>query len=280
MSDTPDLFQQKPAHIEIDLSQARRVFTFGDIHGNLSPLKRALKKVGYDPDAGDKLIGLGDWLDRGEDTLKIAKFIEKHKDDLFFVKGNHEQMLEDAVRPRPGGIEAINLIRNGGAWLIDHLPDDGEDDLDENGQMRLDKDGQRIVAAVCGAPIAITIKRPKGRRIGFVHGEVPIAAGLLDWDVFTGVLEEQGPYGHLAESAIWDRDEFVRIRSDHAAGKKAPKRDHVQNVDHVFHGHTINKTPITWGNRSWIDVGSYRRGEVILADVEKWAKKHSPKGKD
>ena len=102
-----------------------------------------------------------------------------------------------------------------------------------------------------------------------------IVAGLLDWEVFTGVLEEQGPYGELAESAMWERDEFVRIRSDHAADRKVPARDIVQNVDHVFHGHTINKTPISWGNRSWIDIGSYRRGEVILADVDKWAKKHS-----
>lgn len=275
MSNAPDLFKQKPVHLEIDLSQARRVFTFGDIHGNIGPLKQALKKAEYDPEAGDRMIGLGDWLDRGEDTLKVAKFIEKHAKDLFFVKGNHEQMLEDAVKPRPNGIEAINLIRNGGAWLIDHLPDNEEDDLDERGQMRLDEDGRRIVAAVCGAPIAITIKTPKGRRIGFVHGEVPIVAGLLDWEVFTGVLEEQGPYGELAESAMWEKDEFVRIRSDHAAGRKVPARDIVQNVDHVFHGHTINKAPVTWGNRSWIDVGSYKRGEAVLADVDKWAKKHS-----
>lgn len=280
----PDLFIQKPVHLEIDLSNARRVFTFGDIHGNLAPLKQAMKEARYDASAGDRMIGLGDWLDRGSDTLKIAKFIEKHADDLCFVKGNHEELLEDAVRPREGGRHPADLIRNGGSWIIDHLPesDEDEEERDEKGQLVLDADGQRIVRSVCGAPIAITVKTPGNRKIGFVHGEALRIMNILDWDIFTGVLEQQGPYGYIAEGAMWERDEFLRIRSDHASGKKLKMRDMVQNVDHVFHGHTINKAPITWGNRSWIDIASYKRGEAIFADVDKWTRKHSqsPSRKD
>lgn len=269
-------FTQQAVHKVVDLRSARRVFTFGDVHGNINPIRAAMKDAGYDGEAGDRMIGLGDWLDRGDHTTRIARFIEKHADDLHFVKGNHEQMLEDAARLRDGGISPVDLIRNGGSWLLDHLPDDGsgdEEDRDENGRLILDEKGRRIVKAVCGAPIALTVLTPGGHKIGIVHGEVRRMFGRLDWDAFTGVLEEQGPDGSFAENAMWDRDEVRRIRSAEASGETVAVTDMVENVDHVFHGHTILKKPLVWGNRSWIDVASYKRGKAAFIDIDKWVRK-------
>ena len=135
-------FEQQSAHIELDYGSARRIFVFGDVHGNIDPIRRAMKKVDYDHEAGDRMIGLGDWLDRGDHTTKVAKFIDRHTDNLVFVKGNHEQMLEDAVRPRNGGISPVDLIRNGGSWILDHLPQDGDgddDDRDADGNLLMEQ---------------------------------------------------------------------------------------------------------------------------------------------
>lgn len=274
------VFVQQPAHMEIDYSEARRVFAFGDVHGNIDPLRKALEEVEYDAKSGDRMVGLGDWLDRGDHTLEVADFIEEHKDDLVFVKGNHEQMLEDSVRLRENGIDGINLIKNGGAWIFDFFPDALDDDNDEEerddqGNLILDQHGRRLVAAVCGAPVALTIKTPGGYKIGVVHAEVRRVMGRLDWDVFTGILEEQGTGGFIAEEAMWERDEIRRIRVDHACEEEVPESDYVENIDHVFHGHTILKQPLVWGNRSWIDVASYKRGEAAFINIDEWTSKQN-----
>jgi len=268
-------FEQKPVHIDLDYGSARKVFIFGDVHGNIDPILRAMDKVGYDHEAGDRMISLGDWLDRGNHTTKVAKFIERHKDDLRSVKGNHEQMLEDAVRLRDGGISPIDLIKNGGKWILEHLPQDEDgprEDRDEHGNLLMDHKGRRIVAAVCGSPVALTITTPAGHRIGVVHGEMRRIAGRLDWNTFTGVLQEQGPDGFIAADAMWERDEIRRIKHEHAYGSRLRSSDMVENIDHVFHGHTILKEPLVWGNRSWIDIASYKRGETAFIDVDRWTR--------
>ena len=81
-----------PLHKEENLSSARRIFVFGDIHGRLDLLKDAMNNVEFDAKNGDWLVGIGDWLDRGPDTLKIGEFIENQK-NLIFVRGSHEQLL-------------------------------------------------------------------------------------------------------------------------------------------------------------------------------------------
>ena len=273
----PVVFEQKPVHVRLDLSDARRIYAFGDVHGNIDPIRDAMKKAGYSARDGDRMIGLGDWLDRGQHTTKIAKFIEEHADDLHFVKGNHEQMLEDAVRPREGGIDGVNLIRNGGGWLLERMRQEDDEDTDGEGRLLLDAKGRRIVKAVCGAPVAMTVITPARYRIGIVHSEVRRMFGRLDWEAFVGTLEQQGPHGFIAEDAMWERDEIRRIKHEHADGKRARQSDHVENIDHVFHGHTILKEPLVWGNRSWIDVASYKRGSAAFVDVDEWTSRNATK---
>ena len=153
MSEKPMIDDNAPAHITIDFSDARRVLTFGDIHGRVDLLRAELKKTNFDPKQ-DRLIGLGDWLDRGPDTIEIADFIEEMGSSLASLLGNHEQMLADAVRRRNGGIYPGAFIRNGGAWIFD-FAEETESDL-----IHLNAAGRRLVRSVCNAPIAITCKTP------------------------------------------------------------------------------------------------------------------------
>jgi len=268
-SGNENLFIQQPVHVELDLSSARRVFVFGDIHGYLGNIEKAMRKVGYDAAAGDRMIGLGDWLDRGEETLEIGYFIEDHQDDLVFVKGNHEQMLEDAFVPGPNAMDPGMLIRNGGSWVLGIMD---EEEL-ENDRIVATPEGRRLLKAVCGAPIAITATMPSGSKVGFVHAEVRRILEMLDWNVFTGVLEQQGEQGGIAQEAIWARTEYKNLdKIKVAMGAKAPTSEYVANIDHVFHGHTIVKDVMTWGNRSWIDIGSYANSKIAFIDVEKHLK--------
>lgn len=75
-----------------------RLIVVGDIHGNNEKFRRALKSVSLKK--GDKLILLGDTIDRGTQTKDVLDTIFLLKDNGFnniiYLRGNHEQMLIDS----------------------------------------------------------------------------------------------------------------------------------------------------------------------------------------
>ena len=261
-----------PAHSQLDLRQARRVFTFGDVHGELKHLEAEMARVGFDADHGDFMIGLGDWLDRGPDADVIADFIEARRHCLAFVVGNHELLLKDFSVPRDGGYHPYNLIRNGGQWINPYVIDEeGPHDLPV-----LNDEGRRIRDAVCKAPIAITAITPAGRKIGFVHAGVPEVDGELDWNRFVELLEQEGGFpGQAAKLALWERDQIEVAKLHVSMGQTRSDRLTVRNADHVFHGHNIVEEPIVYNNISWIDTGAYRTGNLTFVEVDTWVAEHS-----
>lgn len=51
------------------------LFTVSDIHGYFTPLEKALRKNGFFKDKNNKLLVLGDVLDRGQETQKVVDFL-------------------------------------------------------------------------------------------------------------------------------------------------------------------------------------------------------------
>jgi hypothetical protein len=68
-----------------------RTIVIGDIHGCIDELRALLVKVDYI--ARDRVISLGDLLDRGPDPVGVVKFVREQK--WAVVLGNHE---EKAIR--------------------------------------------------------------------------------------------------------------------------------------------------------------------------------------
>ena len=72
-------------------------YIIGDIHGEIKQLKIIIDKINYDP-AQDKLIFVGDYVDRGADSYQVYKYIkELDNGKNIFLRGNHEEMMIDAV---------------------------------------------------------------------------------------------------------------------------------------------------------------------------------------
>jgi serine/threonine protein phosphatase 1 len=72
-----------------------RTFVIGDIHGCYDKLSALLRKISPNP-AQDRLLFLGDYIDRGPDSKKVvSKLITLQQEFTYFValKGNHEQMF-------------------------------------------------------------------------------------------------------------------------------------------------------------------------------------------
>lgn len=75
-----------------------RLLAIGDIHGYLDELRQLLDLV--QPTAADKVVFLGDYIDRGPDSQgvldEMIRFGERFPQTVF-LRGNHEQMFMDAL---------------------------------------------------------------------------------------------------------------------------------------------------------------------------------------
>jgi serine/threonine protein phosphatase 1 len=91
---------------------AEKIFIVGDIHGCLDMLKRLIDKIEWNP-ANDRLIFIGDYIDRGENSKGVVDFILKLKKDSSLIQcliGNHEQMFLDYL----SGVDSQSSLLNGG----------------------------------------------------------------------------------------------------------------------------------------------------------------------
>lgn len=74
--------------------RAGRVLVIGDIHGCAADLRALLRDV--EPVAGDRVIFLGDYIDRGPDSAGVIEQVLEVRErcpDTICLRGNHEEML-------------------------------------------------------------------------------------------------------------------------------------------------------------------------------------------
>lgn len=98
-----------------------RTLVVGDVHGKLQLLNRLLVEAEYSP-GEDKLILIGDLVDRGEDSRGVVdRAIELKReapDTVIILRGNHEDMMLQALMPE-GDIHAELWYYNGGIETLE-----------------------------------------------------------------------------------------------------------------------------------------------------------------
>lgn len=76
-----------------------KTIVIGDIHGCYSELKKLITDLELNGEYNkntDKLVFLGDYIDRGKDSSLVIKFIrklQKENKNVIALMGNHEDML-------------------------------------------------------------------------------------------------------------------------------------------------------------------------------------------
>lgn len=212
-----------------------RDFVVGDIHGCFSKLEKALKEESFN-EATDRLFSVGDLVDRGPESHRCLEFLSKSW--FHAIKGNHEDM---AVQYIDGIWPVNNYILNGGQWLLD-IPADGRG---------------VYVEAFKKLPYAIEVDSWNSGKVGLVHAECP----LDDWEEFKSQLLN---YPHLNgstmvanfEDCLWSR---TRINSN--------DQSVVENIDHIFVGHTPVRKPSRLGNHVYIDTGAVFKGDLTIIQL-------------
>lgn len=76
----------------------RKIIAIGDIHGCLESMEGLLEKLSRYKDR--QFVFVGDYIDRGPASKEVVdRLLElKEEVDCVFLRGNHEQMLLDAVK--------------------------------------------------------------------------------------------------------------------------------------------------------------------------------------
>lgn len=90
---------------------------FGDIHGQADKLVRLLEKVVPLVKAEDRLVFLGDYIDRGPEAFRVVETLVRLSTELgcTFLLGNHEDMMAGVF---DGRYSMDQWLRNGGGATL------------------------------------------------------------------------------------------------------------------------------------------------------------------
>lgn len=218
-------------HPTLAANETGHDYIVADLHGHRSRLDQALEDIGFDP-TRDRLLSVGDLIDRGPESPECIALLNEPW--FWAVRGNHEQMLIDAVKSKES-MAWSRWLMNGGNWALEQNDDDLADWAEQ----------------IDALPFTLTVEHPKGR-FGLCHAQYR----LPHWeDRFKGVEEDEMDW-------IWGRSRLKRQETDPVAG-----------IDWVFHGHTIVDDITLLGNSVFLDCGAFAGGPLVLTAVDDWLKR-------
>lgn len=104
---------------------SKKWFVVADVHSFFIELKTALGRGGFDEtNPHHYLIVCGDLFDRGPGTKDLLKFVRSLGDRFIYIKGNHEDLLEDCVADMISGRSVgRHHLSNGTAQTVADLCD-------------------------------------------------------------------------------------------------------------------------------------------------------------
>lgn len=104
----------------------KEYFVTSDVHSYYNILKRELDKSGFDLDNPNHfLIICGDCFDRGDESKELFSFLKSLGDRFIYVRGNHEDLLEQCYDELLNNEQSINLthIQNGTLKTVSNITD-------------------------------------------------------------------------------------------------------------------------------------------------------------
>lgn len=205
----------------------RNIWVVGDLHGCYTNLMGKLDELKFDP-THDLLISVGDLIDRGAENVECLELI----DMPWFraVRGNHEQMMIDALSP--GGMP-YHWVNNGGAWFFN-----------------LDYDKENLAKALVrkATDLPLVIELVTGdNKIVICHADYP-----SNEYAFGKPVDDQ--------QVIWNR-ERVSDAQDGIAHE-------ITGADLFIFGHTPARQPLKYANQMYIDTGAVFCGNLTLIQLQ------------
>lgn len=149
-----------------------KYFVCADIHGFYDEWMKTLKEKQFDiNNPHHKIIICGDLFDRGRQPKEIIDFVLSNKDKIIFIKGNHEDLMEEMIERNKNTIADISNGTTGTIIDLYHEWQVSEFDLKKIAkETRLNE-----VLALCKDYY-------ETKHYIFVHGWIPIVENCYLYD--------------------------------------------------------------------------------------------------
>lgn len=226
------------------------VYAVTDLHGRLDLWKQI--KAFVKPE--DTIYFLGDAVDRGPDSWELLNTL-LNDPQVIFIKGNHEWMLEDAIRDylRTDGMNVYestyNLRMNGDmntfhTWMYETRED------------------TKILGVLRNLPLVKEYVNQDGLRIWLSHSGCPPIKNR--WS---------GEYGIPERLALWDREHIWKNESWECPENMICVHGHTP-IPFFFAGENIDieiEPGALWycnDHKVCIDTGAWASGYTVLLDLD------------
>ena len=220
------------------------VYAVGDVHGELDLLKglvaRLRDDIGREGTFGPKkLIFMGDYVDRGEDSRGVLQYLSKLSIpdcEVIFLRGNHEQQMVDFI---DDPLKKRRWLDWGGMETLQSF--------DQPAVFATASDAELIEAAAAFGEAFGELRQFIDERTEFWSrvGNVIFSHGGMEPHL---PIEEQ-----TSKTMLWGSRAFMDFGGP-------PGYWHV-------HGHVIHDEPAIVGNRIAVDTGAYKTGILTAARI-------------
>ncbi len=237
-------------------------YVIGDLHGSYTCLENLLKNINFDKTV-DRMISVGDLIDRGPNSLKCLELL--YEPWFHAVLGNHEKMMLTAFEDPSN---SFMWIHNGGDWAYEHLNDwnnrDDKNRIPDDASVRLFD----LIPMVNDLPYLITVETKANKKFHIIHAELPTGH-----DVDDELLDDPIKLHRLVtvkrgegEAVLWSRAIFGPLNDTNLQNKYKNVRTiaHRRNalmyndkLSHIISGHTIVQTPVTVVGQTNLDTSAF-----------------------
>ncbi|MDH5376744.1 MAG: metallophosphoesterase [Gammaproteobacteria bacterium] len=218
-----------------------RDFVVGDIHGHFDLLQQFLDQVQFDTKA-DRLISVGDLIDRGPQSLLAAQFLSY--DWFYAVRGNHETLMLDSLAEVPG-IQDV-WLQVGGNWS----------------QFASTDELALLASMITELPWAIEIETDRGP-VGIVHADVPAE---LSWTELFERISSGKMNDKELNTLIWSRNRYRQLSLSLLYPETEPTLP-VEGAHRIYVGHSIVGDHQVFGNVVFLDTGAFSGGKLTIIDL-------------
>lgn len=211
----------------------RPLYAIGDIHGQLSELRRVLARIDADGGPDAAVVFVGDYTDRGPHSKEVLDLLIEGQDagrNWTFLMGNHDRMFSWFMRDYPLHDAHLPVELS---WLHPRLG--GDTTLASYGVEMTPQSRQLFVHAQAKAFVP-------ARHVAFLNNLVPSFETDDLFFAHAGIQPDVPLAEQTEHDLIWIRKEFHAYRDAH------PKL--------IVHGHTPVGAATHYGNRINLDSGA------------------------
>lgn len=252
----------------LDVNKEGRDFVISDLHGSYSAFKNLLVNIKFNP-LIDRIISVGDLVDRGPDSLGCLGLIREPW--FHAVLSNHEQMMIEKFR---GGYMGNFWFQNGGQWGIEAYNDYKAIYINHTRNFPSNDHSAELfdlLPLVEELPFLITVNMPNDKKYHVVHAELPYYKSKIITDDMLSdpdtVLKLAKTSGGDGDAFLWSRflfgDHIMRPLEDveriiYSAKYAGADKFFTDQLSHVISGHSILQHPLTIVGQTNIDTGAFK----------------------